>query len=74
MPCLPNNFGEVIERPNEEVKNSSRHQIRVGEASRLRKDVPGSDVLAQSEQVPSEADSICGLRQDDLALIRSKEP
>ena len=72
MPCLPKNYVEVIERRNEEVKNSSRHQIRGGEA-RLRKDVPGSVVLAQSEQIPSEADSICGLRQDDLALIRSEE-
>ena len=32
----------------------------------LRKEVP-------SGQIPSEGDSVGGLRQDDLAVIRSKE-
>ena len=42
-------------------------------ANKLRKEVPGG-VLALSEEVPSEADSVGGrLRQDDLAVIRSEE-
>ena len=70
-----NRIKEVLERPKG-VKSGLkffRSVLRVGKANKLRKEVPGSGVLAPSEQLPSEADSVCGLRQDDLAVIRSEE-
>ena len=52
--------------------------VRKGKANRQRKESPGSGVPAPSEQLtpkqlPSESDSVCRLRQDDLAVIRSEE-
>ena len=55
------------------VKRVVRSLRRLGKANKLRKEVPGSGVLALSEELPSEADSVGGLRQDDLAVIRSEE-
>ena len=66
---------EVLERPKG-VKSRLkffRSVLHVGRATKLRKEVPGGSVLAPSEQLPSEADSVGGLRQDDLAVIRSEE-
>ena len=66
---------EVLERPKV-VKSGLKlvqSRLRVGKANKLRKEVPSRGVLAQSEQLPSEADSVGGLRQDDLAVIRSEE-
>ena len=37
-------------------------RFRVGKANRQRKEVPDSGVFASSEQLLSEADSVCGLR------------
>jgi len=62
---------EVLERPKE-VKSGLQFVqsvLREGKANKLRNEVPSGGVLG-----PSEADSVVGrLRQDDLAVIRSKE-
>ena len=66
---------KVLERPKG-VKSGLkffRSVLRVGKANKLRQEVPGGGVLAPSEQLPSEADFVGGLRQDDLAVIRSEE-
>ena len=68
----------VLERPKV-VKSGLKlfqsvfRPVRVGKANKLRKEVPSSGVLSPSEQIPSEADFVGGLRQDDLAVIRSEE-
>ncbi len=66
---------EVLEWPKG-VKSRVEviQSVLPGKANKLRKEVPGGGVLAPSEEVPSEADSVGGrLRQDDLAVIRSEE-
>ena len=66
---------DVLERPKEVKSRLKFYQsrLRVGKANKLRKEVPGGGVLAPSEQLPSEADIVGRLRQDDLAVIRSEE-
>ena len=68
-------INKVLERPKG-VKSGLkffRSVLRVGKANKLRQEVPDGGVLAPSEQLPSEAYFVGGLRQDDLAVIRSEE-
>ena len=75
MSSVLSRIKEVLERPKG-VKSGLKFfwsVLRVGKANKLRKEVSSSGVLAPSEQLPSEADFVDRLRQDDLAVIRSEE-
>ena len=65
----------VLERPKEVKSHLKffRSILRARKANKLQKEVPDGGVPAPSEQLPSEADSLGVLRQNDLAVIRSEE-
>ena len=66
-------FEEIIEIVKSHVLSIFSSGVREGKANRQREEDPDSGVPAPSEQLPSESDSVCRLRQDDLAVIRSEE-
>ena len=66
-------FEAIIEIVKIHVFSIFSSGVREGKANRQREEDPDSGVPAPSEQLPSESDSVCRLRQDDLAVIRSEE-